>query len=58
MVGDMPKQLDFEQIAIESLPLFSGTPMWEPESKAKQEQPKFEQGDLFKGEKKQEVNHD
>ena len=54
----MHKQLDFEQIAIEALPLFSGTPMWEPEPKAKQERPAFEQGDLFEGEPKQEVNHD
>ena len=54
----MHKQLDFEQIAIESLPLFSGTPMWEPEPKPVKERSRFEQGDLFEGEKKQEVSHD
>ena len=54
----MHKQLDFEQIAIESLPLFSGTPMWEPEPKEVKKTAQFDQGDLFEGEKKQEVNHD
>jgi len=54
----MHKQLDFEQIAIEALPLFSGTPMWEPEPKPVKKAAQFDQGDLFEGEKKQEVDHD
>ena len=54
----MHKQLDFEQIAIEALPLFSGTPMWEPEPKPVKKAAQFDQGDLFEGEPKQEVDHD
>ena len=51
------KQLTMVQIDIEALPLFSGTPMWEPEPKPVKERSRFEQGDLFEGEQK-EVDHD
>ena len=52
------KQLTMAQLDLEALPLFSGTPMWEPEPKPVKKAAQFDQGDLFEGEKKQEVDHD